>query len=72
MSAKIRLLAAGLAAVLTGAQVCLATIINVPGDQPTIQAEIDAAVDGDTLTLRGIPCEKLRESMAETRLLDHS
>ena len=26
-----------------------ATIINVPGDQPTIQAGIDASVDGDTV-----------------------
>ena len=26
-----------------------ATVINVPGDQPTIQAGIDEAVDGDTV-----------------------
>ncbi len=29
--------------------VSMAQIINVPGDQPTIQAGIDAAVDGDTV-----------------------
>ena len=28
---------------------CSAAIIHVPGDQPTIQAGIDAAVDGDTV-----------------------
>lgn len=28
-----------------------AVIINVPGDQPTIQAEIDAAVDGDEIVV---------------------
>ncbi len=28
---------------------CLAAIIHVPADQPTIQAGIDAAVDGDTV-----------------------
>jgi hypothetical protein len=28
------------------------TIINVPGDQPTIQAGIDIAVDGDTVLVQ--------------------
>lgn len=28
---------------------CLASTINVPGDQPTIQAGINAAIDGDTV-----------------------
>ncbi len=28
---------------------CSGTVIHVPGDQPTIQAGIDAAVDGDTV-----------------------
>ncbi len=28
-----------------------AVIINVPGDQPTIQAGIDAAVDGDEIVV---------------------
>ena len=30
-------------------QICSAAIINVPTDQPTIQAGIDAAVNGDTV-----------------------
>jgi Right handed beta helix region/Dockerin type I domain len=30
-------------------QICNATTINVPSDQPTIQAGIDTAVDGDTV-----------------------
>ncbi len=29
-----------------------ATIINVPGDQPTIQAGIDASIDGDTVLVQ--------------------
>ncbi len=37
------------AAILMCAHVCLATTINVPADQPTISAGIDAAVDGDTV-----------------------
>ncbi len=28
---------------------CLAAVIQIPADQPTIQAGIDAAVDGDTV-----------------------
>jgi len=34
---------------LTITQLCFATVIHVPGDQPTIQAGIDAALDGDTV-----------------------
>jgi hypothetical protein len=37
------------AAILMFAHVCLATTIHVPADQPTIQAGIDAAVNGDTV-----------------------
>ena len=51
MKGTIRLLAGGLVAVLVSAQICLATIINVPEDQPTIQAGINAAVDGDTVSV---------------------
>ena len=29
-----------------------ATIINVPADQPTIQAGIDVAIDGDTVLVQ--------------------
>ena len=36
-------------AILVSFQFASATIINVPGDQPTIQAGIDASVDGDTV-----------------------
>jgi hypothetical protein len=42
----------GLCAVMplgAGVTTALATAINVPGDQPTIQAGIDAAVNGDTV-----------------------
>jgi hypothetical protein len=41
-----------LCALITSALICstaTAQVINVPGDQPTIQAGIDAAVDGDTV-----------------------
>ncbi|MHC4643798.1 MAG: right-handed parallel beta-helix repeat-containing protein [Planctomycetota bacterium] len=34
---------------LFSAQLAVANIINVPGDQPTIQAGIDAAIDFDTI-----------------------
>ncbi len=37
------------ALILMCAHVCLATTIHVPADQPTIQAGIDAAVNGDTV-----------------------
>lgn len=33
-------------------QFALATIINVPGDQPTIQEGIDASLDGDTVLVQ--------------------
>ncbi len=38
-------------AVLCGQSVTSAAIINVPRDQPTIQAGIDAAVDGDEVVV---------------------
>ncbi|MFH2056313.1 MAG: right-handed parallel beta-helix repeat-containing protein [bacterium] len=34
---------------LASAPLCLAATIHVPADQPTIQAGIDAAIDGDTV-----------------------
>ncbi|MFQ6104953.1 MAG: hypothetical protein ACE5OP_11795 [Candidatus Glassbacteria bacterium] len=37
------------AAVLAAASLATAATIHVPADQPTIQAGIDAAVDGDTV-----------------------
>ena len=43
-----RRILAVVAVVASGAQ---ADIINVPGDQPTIQAGIDAAVDGDEVVV---------------------
>jgi|GEM_PF-1968630 len=57
MGAKKRLIARGAAiggfflpaVFLVGVQLCYATIINVPGEQPTIQAGIDAASDYDTV-----------------------
>jgi hypothetical protein len=42
-------LSSALATILATASISLATIIHVPADQPTIQAGIDAAVDGDTV-----------------------
>ena len=49
MPITIRFLVAGIAAFLTFTQVSFATIIHVPADQPTIQAGIDAAANGDTV-----------------------
>jgi predicted outer membrane repeat protein len=52
MSAKHTLTAlviAVFAAALTGSSTCRATIIEVPADQPTIQAGIGAAATGDTV-----------------------
>jgi parallel beta-helix repeat protein len=37
------------ACIVLCAQVCLATTIHVPADQPTIQAGINAAINGDTV-----------------------
>jgi predicted outer membrane repeat protein len=37
------------AVILMCAHMCLATTIHVPADQPSIQAGIDASVDGDTV-----------------------
>jgi len=34
---------------LASAQHALTTVINVPGDQPSIQAGLNAAVEGDTV-----------------------
>jgi len=63
MFTKIRLLAgrlilgefALLFVFLCGTQLCLATTIHVPRDQPTIQAGIETAEVGDTLTFWGRP-----------------
>ncbi len=41
----------GIAAVLVLATNAAAAIINVPGDQPTIQAGINAAVNGDEVVV---------------------
>ncbi|MCP4709263.1 MAG: hypothetical protein GY869_11610, partial [Planctomycetes bacterium] len=49
MSGRIRLLAGVVLAVLILAQICSATSIAVPSEQPTIQAGIDAAMAGDTV-----------------------
>jgi parallel beta-helix repeat protein/predicted outer membrane repeat protein len=38
-----------IAAVLVATSMCLATKIHIPADQPTIQAGIDTAVNGDTV-----------------------
>ena len=38
-----------LAILLFSNNLAFATIINVPADQPTIQAGINAAIDGDTV-----------------------
>jgi hypothetical protein len=43
------ILSFALATILATASIGLATTIHVPADQPTIQAGIDAAVDGDTV-----------------------
>lgn len=37
-----------------------AEIINVPADQPTIQAGIDAAAEGDEVCVYGIPVRSCR------------
>ena len=42
---------AAVAVLLAAAPVANAVIINVPGDEPTIQAGIDAAVDGDEVVV---------------------
>ena len=41
----------GIAAVVVLAATASADITNVPGDQPTIQAGIDAAVNGDEVVV---------------------
>ncbi len=41
-----------------------AVIINVPGDEPTIQAGIDAAVDGDEVVVAPAPTSRRSTSLA--------
>ncbi len=44
-----RLLIVAWMSILLSVSLLPAAVIHVPGDQPTIQAGIDAAVDGDTV-----------------------
>jgi len=47
-----RLIIASIFVLLLGASTIVASIINVPGDQSTIQAGIDASMDGDTVLVQ--------------------
>jgi hypothetical protein len=73
MNRKIRVLVGGIAAVLVSAQVCFATVINVPGEQPTIQAGIDAAQENDTvLVAPGVYTENIDFSGKRIVLISES